>query len=316
MIAKIAFKKSKIYLVWAYICRKINNMEKSIKNYLTLLFLASVWGSSFILMKKGLLVFSDVQVAALRLFIAFLSLVPFLFQALKKVSKKHIFPIVVMAFFGNGIPAFLFTKAQTQLDSSLVGILNSLVPLFTLLLGIYFFKSRPSKTNIAGVVLGLCGAVFLTLFTMGKGVEINNYVLLVVLATVMYAISINVIKKYLQGIDALSVTALAFSIIGPLSAFYIFNTDFLVLAKTDQGIEALLYIALLAVVGTSSAVVIFNKLISRSSAIFASSVTYLIPIIAILWGVFDGENITMHHIVAVAIILSGVYLVNKKSPIK
>ena len=232
------------------------------------------------------------------------------------MSKKHIFPIVVMAFFGNGIPAFLFTKAQTQLDSSLVGILNSLVPLFTLLLGIYFFKSRPSKTNIAGVVLGLCGAVFLTLFTMGKGVEINNYVLLVVLATVMYAISINVIKKYLQGIDALSVTALAFSILGPLSAFYIFNTDFLVLAKTDQGIEALLYIALLAVVGTSSAVVIFNKLISRSSAIFASSVTYLIPIIAILWGVFDGENITMHHIVAVAIILSGVYLVNKKSPIK
>ena len=291
-------------------------MKKSLKNYLTLLFLATVWGSSFILMKKGLLVFSDVQVAALHLFIAFLSLVPFLFQALKKVSKKHIFPIVVMAFFGNGIPAFLFTKAQTQLDSSLVGILNSLVPLFTLLLGIYFFKSRPSKTNIAGVVLGLCGAVFLTLFTMGKGVEINNYVLLVVLATVMYAISINVIKKYLQGIDALSVTALAFSIIGPLSAFYIFNTDFLVLAKTDQGIEALLYIALLAVVGTSSAVVIFNKLISRSSAIFASSVTYLIPIIAILWGAFDGEIISMHHILAVAIILSGVYLVNKKSTIK
>ena len=289
-------------------------MEKSIKNYLTLLFLATVWGSSFILMKKGLLVFSDVQVAALRLFIAFLSLVPFLFRAFKKVSKKHIFPIVIMAFFGNGIPAFLFTKAQTQLDSSLVGILNSLVPLFTLLLGIYFFKSRPSKTNIAGVVLGLFGAVFLTLFSMGGGVEINNYVLLVVLATVMYAVSINVIKKYLQDIDALSITALAFSIIGPLSAFYIFNADFLTLAKTDQGVEALLYIALLAVVGTSSAVVIFNKLISRSSAIFASSVTYLIPIIAILWGAFDGEIITMHHILAVAIILSGVYLVNKKKP--
>ena len=289
-------------------------MEKSIKNYLTLLFLATVWGSSFILMKKGLLVFSDVQVAALRLFIAFLSLVPFLFRAFKKVSKKHIFPIVIMAFFGNGIPAFLFTKAQTQLDSSLVGILNSLVPLFTLLLGVYFFKSRPSKTNIAGVLLGLCGAVFLTLFSMGKGVEINNYVLLVVLATVMYAVSINVIKKYLQDIDALSITALAFSIIGPLSAFYIFNADFLTLAKTDQGIEAMLYIALLAVVGTSSAVVIFNKLISRSSAIFASSVTYLIPIIAILWGMFDGEIITIHHILAVAIILSGVYLVNKKKP--
>jgi len=278
--------------------------------------LATVWGSSFILMKKGLLVFSDVQVAALRLFIAFLSLVPFLFKAFKKVSKKHIYPIIVMAFFGNGIPAFLFTKAQTQLDSSLVGILNSLVPLFTLLLGIYFFKSRPTKKNIVGVFLGLFGAVFLIVYGNVGVFEINNYMLLVVLATVMYAISINVIKKYLQSIDALSVTALAFSIIGPLSAFYIFNTDFLLLTKTDGGIEALLYIALLAVVGTSSAVVIFNKLISRSSAIFASSVTYLIPIVAILWGVFDGENITMNHILAVVIILSGVYLVNKKSPIK
>ena len=286
-------------------------MKKSIKNYLTLLFLATVWGSSFILMKKGLLVFSDVQVAALRLFIAFLSLVPFLFQAFKKVSKVHILPIFVMAFFGNGIPAFLFTKAQTQLDSSLVGILNSLVPLFTLVFGIYFFKSRPSKTNILGVLLGLFGAVFLTLFSVGGGVEINNYVLLVVVATVMYAISINVIKKYLQGIDALSVTALAFLIIGPLSAVYIFNADFLTLAKTEQGIEALLYIALLAVVGTSSAVVIFNKLISRSSAIFASSVTYLIPIVAIFWGILDGEIVTMYHLIGFVIILAGVYLVNK-----
>ena len=288
-------------------------MKKSIKNYITLFFLATIWGSSFILMKKGLLVFSDTQVAALRLFIAFLSLTPFLFQAFKKVNKKHILPIFIMAFFGNGIPAFLFTKAQTELDSSLVGILNSLVPLFTLLLGVYFFKSKPSKINILGVLLGLCGAVFLALFVAGNGIEINNYVLLVVLATVMYAISINVIKKYLQNIDALSVTALAFAIIGPLSAFYIFSTDFLTLVQTEEGIEALLYITLLAIVGTSAAVVIFNKLIIRSSAIFASSVTYLIPIIAILWGVFDGENITMHHILAVIIILSGVYLVNKKS---
>ena len=288
-------------------------MKKSIKNYITLFFLATIWGSSFILMKKGLLVFSDTQVAALRLFIAFLSLTPFLFQAFKKVNKKHILPIFIMAFFGNGIPAFLFTKAQTELDSSLVGILNSLVPLFTLLLGVYFFKSKPSKINILGVLLGLCGAVFLALFVAGNGIEINNYVLLVVLATVMYAISINVIKKYLQNIDALSVTALAFAIIGPLSAFYIFSTDFLTLVQTEEGIEALLYITLLAIVGTSAAVVIFNKLIIRSSAIFASSVTYLIPIIAILWGVFDGENITIHHILAVIIILSGVYLVNKKS---
>ena len=291
-------------------------MEKSIKNYVVLILLAVIWGSSFILMKRGLDVYSYTQVAALRLFIAFLSLTPFLLRAVKVVQKKHIIPIVVMALFGNGIPAFLFTKAQTQLDSSLVGILNSLVPLFTLLLGVYFFKTKPTKTNIVGIIIGLCGAVFLTYSTIAEGIEINNYVFLVILATVMYAISINVIKKYLQDLDALSISSLAFLVIGPVSAVYIFNTDFLALSVTEKGVEALLYIALLAVVGTSLAVVIFNQLISRSSAIFASSVTYLIPIIAILWGVFDGEKVTIIHLLSVVIILSGVYLVNKKSPTK
>jgi len=291
-------------------------MEKLIKNYAVLILLAIIWGSSFILMKRGLDVYSYTQVAALRLFIAFLSLTPFLLRAVKLVQKKHIIPIVVMALFGNGIPAFLFTKAQTQLDSSLVGILNSLVPLFTLLLGVYFFRTKPTKTNIAGIIIGLFGAVFLTYSTMGGGVEINDYVFLVILATVMYAISINVIKKYLQDLDALSISSLAFLVIGPFSAIYIFNTDFISLTSTNKGFEALLYIVLLAVVGTSLAVVIFNQLISRSSAIFASSVTYLIPIVAIFWGIFDGEKVTLIHLLSVVIILSGVYLVNKKSPTK
>jgi drug/metabolite transporter (DMT)-like permease len=291
-------------------------MEKLIKNYAVLILLAIIWGSSFILMKRGLDVYSYTQVAALRLFIAFLSLTPFLLRAVKVVQKKHIIPIVVMALFGNGIPAFLFTKAQTQLDSSLVGILNSLVPLFTLLLGVYFFRTKPTKTNIAGIIIGLFGAVFLTYSTIGGGVEINDYVFLVILATVMYAISINVIKKYLQDLDALSISSLAFLMIGPFSAIYIFNTDFLVLSASSEGVESLLYIVLLAVVGTSLAVVIFNQLISRSSAIFASSVTYLIPIVAIFWGIFDGEKVTLIHLLSVVIILSGVYLVNKKSPTK
>ena len=291
-------------------------MEKSIKNYIVLVLLAIIWGSSFILMKRGLDVYSYTQVAALRLFIAFLSLTPFLLKAFKVVKKKHIVPIVVMALFGNGIPAFLFTKAQTQLDSSLVGILNSLVPLFTLLLGVYFFRTRPTKTNIVGIIIGLCGAVFLTYSTMGGGVEINSYVYLVILATIMYAISINVIKKYLHDLDALSISSLAFLVIGPFSAIYIFNTDFMALSVTNEGLEALLYITLLAVVGTSSAVVILNQLISRSSAIFASSVTYLIPIVAIFWGIFDGEKVTLIHLLSVVIILGGVYLVNKKSPTK
>jgi drug/metabolite transporter (DMT)-like permease len=304
--------------ICSYFCRQLLIVEKSFKNYITLIILAVVWGSSFILMDRGLEEYDWAQVAALRLFIAFLSLTPFLLKAIKVVQRKHLLGIVAMAIFGNGIPAFLFAKAvdENQGNTSLVGILNSLVPLFTLLLGIYFFKTKPSKTNIGGIIIGLFGAVVLIFFSNTKNeIEINSSLMLVILATVMYAISINVIKKYLHDLEALSITALAFLLIGPLSAIYIFNTDFLEIATTtNKGIIALGYIALLAIVCTSAAVVIFNKLISQSTAIFASSVTYLIPIVVIFWGVFDGEEVTLIHLLSVVIILSGVYLVNKKSP--
>jgi len=268
-------------------------------------------------MKRGLEVFDFMQVASLRIVIAFLSLIPFLPKAFRNVEKKHLLPITIMAILGNGIPAFLFTKAQTHLDSSLVGILNAIVPLFTLILGVYFFKSKPSKANIIGIMIGLFGAVFLTVNNLSSGVVLNIYVLLVVLATVFYAISVNVIKKYLHDLNASSITALAFLIIGPFAIIHLFTTDFTnQLSSHVDGYMALGYIALLSVLGTSLAVIIFNKLISRSSAIFASSVTYLIPVVAIFWGVFDGEKITAYHLIGMFIILSGVYLVNKKSPTK
>jgi drug/metabolite transporter (DMT)-like permease len=136
----------------------------------------------------------------------------------------------------------------------------------------------------------------------------------VILATIFYAISVNVIRKYLSDLDAISISALAFLFLGPASGIYIYSTDFVSLLFTDGGKTAFIYIVILAVIGTSLAVVIFNKLVKDSSAIFASSVTYLIPIVALLWGVFDGENITIYHLAGVSVILSGVYLVNKKTP--
>ena len=172
-------------------------MEKSVRNYASLAFLALIWGSSFILMKRGLEVFNFMEVAALRIVIAFVSLTPFLPQAFKLVKPKHYFPIVISALLGNGIPAFLFTKAQTELDSSLVGTLNGIVPLFTLILGVYFFSAKPSKANILGIFLGLLGIVFLAFSTLKDGFAFNGYIFLVVLATIFYATSINVIKKYL-----------------------------------------------------------------------------------------------------------------------
>ena len=290
-------------------------MEKSVRNYASLAFLALIWGSSFILMKRGLEVFDFMEVAALRIVIAFVSLIPFLPQAFKLVKPKHYFPIVISALLGNGIPAFLFTKAQTELDSSLVGTLNGIVPLFTLILGVYFFSAKPSKANILGIFMGLLGIVFLAFSTLKDGFAFNGYIFLVVLATIFYATSINVIKKYLQDLNPASIAALAFLIIGPIAAVYLFNTSFLYQLQTQpDGYKALGYIALLSVLGTSMAAIIFNRLLNRSSAIFTSSVTYLIPIVAIFWGVLDGEIITSYHVLGSVIILSGVYLVNKKSP--
>ena len=290
-------------------------MEKSVRNYASLAFLALIWGSSFILMKRGLEVFDFMEVAALRIVIAFVSLTPFLPQAFKFVKPKHYFPIVFSALLGNGIPAFLFTKAQTELDSSLVGTLNGTVPLFTLILGVYFFSAKPSKANILGIFMGLLGIVFLAFSTLKDGFAFNGYIFLVVLATIFYATSINLIKKYLQDLNPASIAALAFLIIGPIAAVYLFNTSFLYQLQTHpDGYKALGYIALLSVLGTSMAAIIFNRLLNRSSAIFTSSVTYLIPIVAIFWGVLDGEIITSYHVLGSVIILSGVYLVNKKSP--
>jgi drug/metabolite transporter (DMT)-like permease len=288
-------------------------MEKSVKNYLTLIFLAIVWGSSFILMKKGLESYSYIQVAGLRLFIASLSLLPFIYNAFKKVARKHWIPIIITALLGNGIPAFLFTKAQTHLTSSFVGILNSLTPLFTLLLAVIFFKAKASRTNVLGIIIGFSGASLLASSNL-INISLNNkYTFLVIIATLSYAISVNVIKKYLYDLDAISISALAFLFIGPISGIYIYDDNIIYLLSSQEGIEALMYIILLAVFGTSLAVVVFNKLIKDSSAIFASSVTYIIPVIAIIWGIADNEEILLHHIIGTIIILCGIYLVNKRA---
>jgi len=286
-------------------------MGRLLRNYITLVFLSLIWGSSFILMKRGLEVFDFIEVATLRIVIAFFFLIPLMYNAIKVVKRKHYFPIIISGLLGNGIPAILFAKAQTELDSALVGTLNAIVPLFTLILGIYFFSARPSKANIIGVFIGLLGIIILSCSVFNEGIFVNRYIFLVVLATIFYAISINVIKKYLHDLDASSIAALAFLFIGPIATFYLFNTNFLYHLNHPGGYKAFGYIALLAVLGTAIAAIIFNRLLSRSSAIFVSSITYLIPIIAICWGIFDGEIITYYHILGCIVILSGVYLVNK-----
>jgi drug/metabolite transporter (DMT)-like permease len=287
-------------------------------NWIILIALALTWGSSFILMKRGLEVFSSDEVAALRIFIAFLFLSPLLIKHFKKDLIKHWKGFLGMGLLGNFIPAFLFTKAETGISSSLTGMLNSLTPLFTLLLGVLLFKSKTKLINAIGILIGFIGAI--GLLTAGKSEDMNNNLLFgvyVVLATVCYALSVNIIKKELGQVNSITATVWAMMFIGPLAGIYLFGfTDFMADLKTNAlAYESLGYVSILAIFGTALSVIIFNVLIKNTNALFASSVTYLIPVVAMGWGILDGEEVVVMHFIWIIIILLGVYLVNKKPKI-
>lgn len=288
------------------------NLDNKFLQWLVLFILAFIWGSSFILMKKGLEVYSHTIVAALRISIAFLFLLPFALKHITKTERKYWKYLIATGLLGNGIPAFLFTLAQTEISSSLSGMLNSLVPIFALIVGAILFKQRVKKFQLIGVAIGLIGAIGLI---VSNGVELGNsntnYSFLVVLATICYALSVNIIKVHLKEINAIAITSLAFLTIGPISIIYLLNSDFLEITMLNpHSSNALLYITLLAIFGTALSVILFNLLIKRTTAIFASSVTYLIPVFAIMWGVFVGELLTLAHFISIAIILLGIYFIN------
>jgi len=284
--------------------------------WLTLLFLSFIWGSSFILMKKGLRSYSHDQVAAFRIFISFLAFLPFGIKNLKKVTRENIYSLLIVGFIGSVIPAFLFTKAQTQVDSSLAGILNSITPLFTLVIGLLFYKSTSKLINAVGVLLGLTGALgLITYSTNGGNIldNINYYGLFIVIATICYGINVNQVKYKIKGLNGLELTSMAFMFAGPFAGIYLLFTDFSFTFSTNDYILDLAYIAILAVIGTVLALVIFNTLIQHTSALFGASVTYFIPVFAIMWGLFDGEKLSVIQFLWIGLIFTGVYLVNKRS---
>ncbi len=280
--------------------------------WMILIVLALIWGSSFILMKKALIHLTPFQVGALRMIFTGLTLIPLGYRGLSRVSKKQWFYIFITALVGTFIPVFLFAFAVMNIDSSIVSILNSLTPLNTLWVGAAFFGFSFLRKQILGVLIGLSGALMLIL----KGAQLNpdqNYIfaLLIVVASVGYAFNINILKKHLDELSALTITTGNFVIlmipaITVLLFTDFFRVDFIVEAKTS-----LLYLVLLAVFGTAMAKTLFNKLVKISSPIFSSSVTYLIPIVAIFWGVLDGERIYFDQFLAGGLVLLGVYLTNK-----
>lgn len=267
-------------------------------------------------MKQGLVAFTSDEVAALRIAIAFVFLSPFLIKHFKSVDlKRDLKGLILMGVFGNFIPAFLFTKAETEISSSLTGMLNALTPLFTVLLGVLLYKQKISNFQLIGVAVGLIGAVLLLgLNSSGESSDNMNYSLLVVAATFCYAISVNGIKKYLSHINSVAASVWSFTIIGPMAIMYLFaNTDFQNhLTNHPQGWPSFGFICILAIVGTALSIIVYNTLIKQAGTVFAASCTYLIPIVAVGWGVLDGEMITLIQLLSVGVIILGVWLINKK----
>lgn len=276
--------------------------------------LALVWGSSFILMKRALVDFSPDQVASIRMFASFIFLFPFVIGKASRVEPGQWKYIIATGFLGNGIPAFLFAYAQTKVPSFMAGMLNSLTPLFTMVLGYFIFKNKVTFNQAAGVTLGLLGAIGLILLTSGGRIEdVSWYPILIVIATICYAGSVNIIRHKLHAVESLVISGFALSIVGPLTGIHLFSTDFIHrLNENPHAWIALGYVLILALFGTAISIVVFNKLIKMSGALFASSVTYLIPIVAMLWGLADQEYMGVVHLLALAAILTGVYLINLK----
>lgn len=265
-------------------------------------------------MKRGMNAFSSDEVAALRISIAFLFLLPFHLKYTKIDFKKYFLGVLVMGVFGNLIPAFLFTLAETQISSSLTGMLNALTPLFTILIGLVWLKNRPSAKQLAGISIGFVAAICLMLFESSPDVFRNfAFGFLVLMATICYAVSLNAIKKYLGGLNSITATVWAFSITGPIALFYLFGfTSFTThVAENPLALQSLGYVSILAIVGSAISVILYNVLIKISGTVFASSCTYLIPVVAILWGVFDGEIVNFAQILSILVIILSVYLINR-----
>lgn len=287
-------------------------MSNQRKKWLILVSLSIVWGSSFILMKKGLLGFSQLQLGALRILITAIFLVVIGWQSLKEIQREQWKYIVYTALLGTFFPAFLFAFALKELDSSISAILNSLTPFNTFIIGIILFGYTFKRKQFVGIFVGLIGTVILIL----KGADLNPdqnywYVLLVMASSLGYAFNVNIIKKYLQDLSALAITTGNFIILIIPTFIVLWWGNFFAVEWTTTTWSSLGYIAILSVVGTGIAKILFNRLVQISTPVFSSSVTYLIPIVAVFWGVLDNEKLSVIQLLAAGIILFGVYIVNK-----
>lgn len=281
--------------------------KRKVWHWIVLAILSLIWGTSYILMKKGLESFSSLQVGALRVTITFVCLLPVALKNLPKLNKGNILSLIIIGLTGSVIPAFLFPLAETKISSSLTGMLNSLSPVFTLVLGIAIYKRKSIHTQIAGVFLGLIGAAGL-MYT--GSFTFNLWGLLVVLATFLSGFSSNEVSK-VKGLNGIQITALAFFVTSPLAIVYLLFSDMSAPLHTVNWIRNLCFIAILAILGSAIALAIYYVLIRDTSPVFGSTVTYFIPIVATLWGFADNEHFSSSMLISVTFIFAGVFIINR-----
>lgn len=258
--------------------------------------------------------FSPGEVASLRVTSAALFLLPVALTKLKGLQVKDYFKLFTSGMVGIFVPAFLFATAQTQISSSVAGIINCLTPIWTVIVGALFFSQRFRGYAILGIVIGFAGTTILIISKGGDFGTINWFALLIVLACAMYGTNLNFIKFKIPDIRSLTITSVSVVLIGPLAMIYLFGfTDFLQKLRTEPGAwTALGYLVLLGCMSTAVATVLFNKLVKISTPLFTSSVTYLMPIVAVMWGVLDGERLYVGHYIGMITIIVGVYLANRR----
>jgi drug/metabolite transporter (DMT)-like permease len=277
--------------------------------YITLGLLAIIWGSSFILMKEGLKFYSSYQIAAMRISFSGLALIPFVNWKKLDIKRSDYKYFIISGFLGSAIPAFLFPLAQTRISSSLAGAINGLTPLFALIVGVTFLGVKFSRIKAFGVIFGLAGAVFLII---GQDIQFEfSHVMMAIVATLCYGINVNIIKQKLDNYPPLLVAALPLAIIS-IAGFAVLSYLGLNINVHDmQFIYSFGATLLLAFIGTSISLIMFNRLIQQTNTVFATSVTYLIPIVALFWGLFDHEKILYNHFIGLVFILGAIWMIRK-----
>lgn len=294
------------------------DMNNDKLKWIYLIILSLIWGSSFILIKKGLIGLTAYQVGAARIVLTSVFLFSVGFKSLTTLKRKEWKWVAISGFLGSFFPPFFFALAQNHIDSSVASILNSLTPLSTVIVGVIFLGIRNTKLQILGVFIGLIG----TLMLLMAGAELNPnqnywYSFLIIVSTIGYAFNVNIIKKYLSDANALAITTGNFILIFLPALVVLYLTGFFETVFDSPAMQrALVYIAILSLIGTAIAKVLFNRMVQIASPVFASSVTYTMPIVAVGWGLLDGESFSFIQIVAAGIILFGVYLANKRARLR